>query len=592
MERGVSGPEGPGSSTNDMQQVATAPTTRTAWRKSPRGILLFAIVVAVGFFTAYPVSLLILKSFQVSVPGEAVQWGLSGWKQAFGDDALVKAFGNTLFLGSVRTGITLVLAIYFAWVVTRTNTPMRGFIEFMMWLGFFLPAIPMTMGWILLLDPFSGVLNTFLRDTLGLPSPFNIYSYGGIVWAHLAFSTSIRFLLLTPAFRSMDAALEEAARIAGNNPLRVLTRVTVPVLAPAIIIGTSLGFIKSLESLEIELLLGRRAEISVFTTRIFDYIRWEPPLYGRATALSSIFLLIIFAMIWLQRVLIGKRHYATVTGRGFRAGVTDIGRWRWVTFGSSMLFVGVMIILPLCMLLMGTFMRLSGIFDIPDPWTLKHWTDAFDDPVFLRSLRNTLFMGFGAAATGAVGYSLIAYMIVRGRFLGRGLLDFFSWLPWAIPGVLVSLSLLWVFLGSGPIFKPVYGTLFILIIATTIGTLPLGVQILKASVMQMSPELEEASRVHGATWRQTIMHIVSPLMAPAIMSVAIISFISAVRDVPTVIFLANFQTRPLSLLMLDYIIGGEREKATVIGVFLAALIVVVALAGRKVGLQMGSTDRR
>ncbi len=575
-----------------MEQVATAPTMRMAWRKSPRGILLFAIVVAVGFFTAYPVSLLLLKSFQVSVPGEAVQWGLSGWKQAFGDDALVKAFGNTLFLGSVRTGITLVLAIYFAWVVTRTNTPMRGFIEFMMWLGFFLPAIPMTMGWILLLDPFSGVLNTFLRDTLGLPSPFNIYSYGGIVWAHLAFSTSIRFLLLTPAFRSMDAALEEAARIAGNNPLRVLTRVTVPVLAPAIIIGTSLGFIKSLESLEIELLLGRRAEISVFTTRIFDYLRWEPPLYGRATALSSIFLLIIFAMIWLQRVLIGKRHYTTVTGRGFRAGVTDIGRWRWVTFGSSMLFVGVMIILPLCMLLMGTFMRLSGIFDIPDPWTLKHWTDAFDDPVFLRSLRNTLFMGFGAAATGAVVYSLIAYMLVRGRFLGRGLLDFFSWLPWAIPGVLVSLSLLWVFLGSGPIFKPVYGTLFILIIATTIGTLPLGVQILKASIMQMSPELEEASRVHGASLRQTIARIVMPLMAPAVMSVAIISFISAVRDVPTVIFLANFQTRPLSLLMLDYIIGGEREKATVIGVFLAALIVVVALAGRKVGLQMGSTGGR
>ena len=201
-------------------------------------------------------------------------------------------------------------------------------------------------------------------------------------------------------------------------------------------------------------------------------------------------------------------------------------------------------------------------------------------------------MGFGAAGAGAVIYSLIAYMIVRGRFLGRGLLDFFAWLPWAIPGVLVSLSLLWVFLGSGPIFKPVYGTILILIIATTIGTLPLGVQILKASVMQMSPELEEASRVHGASWSRTVTRIAAPLMAPAIMSVAVISFISAVRDVPTVIFLANFQTRPLSLLMLDYIIGGEREKATVIGVFLAALIVVVALAGRKVGLQLGSTEGR
>ena len=562
-------------------------------RVSPRVILLLVMVGVVGFFTAYPVSLLLINSFQVSAPGDAVQWSLGGWKAAFGDESLVKAFGNTLLLGSIRTAITTGLAIYFAWVVTRTNTPMRGFIEFMMWLGFFLPAIPMTMGWILLLDPFSGVLNTFIRDTLGFPSsPFNIYSYGGIVWAHVAFSTSIRFLLLTPAFRSMDAALEEAARIAGNSPLNVLRRVTVPVLAPAIIIGTSLGFIKSLESLEIELLLGRRAEISVFTTRIFDYLHWEPPLYERATALSGIFLLIIFALIWLQRVLIGKRHYTTVTGRGYRAGATDIGRWRWATFGSAMLFVSVMIILPLCMLLMGTFMRLSGIFDIPDPWTFKHWTAAFDDPVFIRSLRNTLVMGFGAATIGAAIYSLIAYALVRGRFLGRGLLDFFSWLPWAIPGVLVSLSLLWVFLGSGPIFKPVYGTLLILIIATTIGTLPLGVQILKASVMQMSPELEEASRVHGASLRQTIARIVMPLMAPAIMSVAVISFISAVRDVPTVIFLANFQTRPLSLLMLDYIIGGEREKATVIGVFLAALIVVVALAGRKFGLQMGNAEGR
>ncbi|MCY4581727.1 MAG: iron ABC transporter permease [Chloroflexi bacterium] len=575
-----------------MAQVAAASTIRTARRVPSRGILLFAIVVAVGFFTAYPVSLLLLRSFQVSAPGDALQWGLSGWTSAFGDDALVKAFANTLFLGSVRTGITLVLAIYFAWIVTRTNTPMRGFIEFMMWLGFFLPAIPMTMGWILLLDPFSGVLNTFLRDRLGIDSPFNIYSYGGIIWAHLAFSTSIRFLLLTPAFRSMDAALEEAGRIAGNNSLQVLRRVTIPVLAPAIIIGTSLGFIKSLESLEIELLLGRRAEISVFTTRIFDYLHWEPPLYGRATALSSIFLLVIFLMIWLQRIVIGKRHYTTVTGRGYRAGVNDIGGWRWVTFGTSMLFIGVMIILPLCMLLMGTFMRLSGLFDIPDPWTFKHWTAAFDDPVFIRSLRNTLIMGFGAATFGAVVYALIAYMIVRGRFLGRGLLDFFAWLPWAIPGVLVSLSLLWVFLGSGPIFKQVYGTIFILIIATTIGTLPLGVQILKASVMQMSPELEEASRVHGASWFRTVTRIAAPLMAPAIMSVGIISFISAIRDVPTVIFLANFQTRPLSLLMLDYIIGGEREKATVIGVFLAGLIVIVALAGRKIGLQMGNSENR
>jgi iron(III) transport system permease protein len=575
-----------------MPQVATSRNARLIKRENLKFVLILVMIGAVGFFTAYPVGLLILKSFQVSGPGQEVEWGLSGWRIAFGDPSgLLRIGANTFFLGGMRTGITLLLAIYFAWVVTRTNTPWRGFIEFMMWLGFFLPAIPMTLGWILFLEP-TGFLNIFLEKFFGFSSPFNIYSYGGIIWAHIAFSTSIRFLLLTPAFRAMDAALEEAARLAGNNSMGVLRRVTVPVLAPAIIIGTVLGFIKSLESLEVELLLGLPADIPVFTTKITDLIRSDLPLYGQATALSSVFLVIIFILVGLQRVLLRGRLYTTVTGKGYSVRPADIGGWKWFTFGTAMLFIVVMIFLPFAMLVTGTFMTLSGIFTIPDVWTTRHWLQAFNDPVFTRSLRNTLIMGFGASGFGALLYAFIAYMLVRGRFAGRGLLGLFVWLPWAIPGVLLSLALLWIFLGTGPFLKPVYGTIFILIIATTIGSMPLGVQILRASVMQMSPELEEAARVHGTPWHRTFTRIVLPLMAPAIMSVAIISFISALRDVPTVVFLGTFQTRPLSLLILDYVQGGSREKAAVVGVFLSGLIIIVALIGRKLALQLGTAERR
>ena len=143
----------------------------------------------------------------------------------------------------------------------------------------------MTMGWIMLLDPYNGLINKGLMKLFGLAKPlFDIYSYWGIIWCHIAFSTSVRFLLLTPAFIAMDAALEDAARTSGSDNVGVLMRITVPILAPAVLASTALGFIRSLESLEIEMVLGIPAGIYVVPTKIWDYLHWEPPLYERATA--------------------------------------------------------------------------------------------------------------------------------------------------------------------------------------------------------------------------------------------------------------------------------------------------------------------
>jgi len=405
--------------------------------------------------------------------------------------------------------------------------------------------------------------------------------------AHLAFSASIRFLLLTPAFKAMDAALEAAGQVSGSGSPGVLFRITVPILAPAILAVSTLGFIRSLESFEIEVVLGMPAGIYVFSTKIWDYLQWEPPSYGPATALSSFFLITIFALIWLQRVLLRNREYTTVTGRGFTVRPTKLGPWRWVTFSACVLFIVVMILLPLSVLVMGTFMKLFGFFSIPEPWTLIHWTEAFDDPVFLGSLRNTLFLGIGAGLVGTLFYAVVSYVLIRIHFKGRGLLDFLSWLPWALPGVLISLALLWVFLGTGSIFIALYGTVYLLILAIIIKELPLGNQILKASIMQIGKELEEASHTAGATSLATFRRIVLPLLTPALFAVGLIVFISAIRDIPTVIFLASSKSRTLSLLMLDYITGSEFGKSTVMGVFIVFVILVAALIGRRFGIRIG-----
>ena len=167
-----------------------------AWRSIPALVLICVLILLL----AYPVALLFVKSFVASRPGHPTVWTINGWVAAFTDARLPLALGNTFFLASVRVIVTSALAIFFAWVVTRTDTPFKGFIEIMLWVGFFLPLLPMTMGWILLLDPDYGLINRALVDIFGFSAaPFDVYSYGGIVWCHLAFSTSVRFMLMTPA---------------------------------------------------------------------------------------------------------------------------------------------------------------------------------------------------------------------------------------------------------------------------------------------------------------------------------------------------------------------------------------------------------
>lgn len=546
------------------------------------------LLVMLLFMAGYPVVLLFLKSFALSRPGQPDEWGLAAWIAAFASDTLISSVTNTFSLAAVRVMISTGLAVFFAWIVTRTNTPFTPFIELMLWLGFFLPLLPQTIGWILLLDSKHGLLNSLVMKLFNLSTaPFDVYSYWGIVWCHMTFSTSARFLLITPAFRAMDAALEEASEVSGARKAQTVLRITIPLLAPAILAAIALGFIKSLESLEIELILGIPAGIFVLSTRIYDLINFEPPLYGQATALSSVFLLVIFLLVWIQGRLLRGREFTTVRGKGFSTRLHDLGRWRWLSFAFCMLFIVVTIWLPLGALLLGTFMNTIGFFDVKDVWTTRHWSAAFDDAIFFQSLVNTLYLAVGASVLGTLFYSLISYTIARGRSNITGVINFLSWLPWALPGVLISLGLVWTFLGS-PLVRPIYGTLYALIAAIIIKELPVGTQVLKAGLLQIHSELEEASSVSGASWTATFKRILLPILRPSVMAVGLIIFISAVREIPAVVFLSTYRTRTLSLLMLDGIREGNIEKAAVLGVFLVGLIFIIALPVHWLGLRHGS----
>lgn len=573
------------------QVLDSQATFEPPWRPSllsyyMPSFLMTVLLIVVAFLVLTPLFLMILNSFQTARPGQPIVWGMEGWVKAFSTPGIVKAMTNTIYLAVVRQSIALLVGAYFAWLIARTDIPMKSMLEFLFWLSFFLPALPQTMGWILLLDPKYGLFNQALHAIGISQAVFNIYSFWGIIWAHLGGTIAVKVMLLAPAFRNLDAALEEASHISGASGRHTFFHIFIPVMMPAILVSTILGIIRSLEAFEIELLLGTPIGLQVFSTKIHELVTWEPPQFAPAMALSTIFLGLLLLMVAMQRRFIGKRSYATITGKSFSIRSMRLGKWRMPAFILVMGFALVITVLPTILLVAGTFMKLFGFFNIADPWTLDNWRATLSDPVLLRSLWNTIAVGLGSGVIGIFFYALIAYIVVKTQYRGRWLLDFLSWLPWSIPGILLGVALLWTFLQT-KIFLPIYGTVYILMVAMVIKSMPFGAQMIKSVLIQLGNDLEEASAVCGATWLNTFRRVLLPLIMPAMITVALVGFISAARDISTVVLLGSGKSRTLSLLMLDFAAGAEFEKATVVAVIIVALVVGAALCARALGGQVG-----
>lgn len=564
-------------------------TVARAWL--PRldgGIVIMALLIgAMGFYVLYPLILILINSFNVSTIAEPPAYGLQAWREAFSEPGILRSLWNSVKIGIALQLIALPLGIFISWLLARTNIFFASALEFGFWISFILPNLVTTFGWMLLLDPSTGLINNWLRELPFLNKlNFDIYSFWGIIWAHLmANGISTKVMLMTPAFRRMDASMEEASRMSGASSLTTMLRITVPAMTPVIIVVFLLSIIRIFSSFETELLLGVPWGFYVYSTKIVDLARQEPPLVNQAAALGSIILLFLVAFIPLQRKLIARRQFTTVSGQ-FKPKIIDLGPWRY----PATLFVGFFIVLlcvvPILSVFGGSFMTRFGFFHLPKTWTVEYWQMALNDPRILTGLKNTLIVAGAAGLIGAFFFSLIGYILVRTRLPGRGILDSICWLPSAIPGVLTGLGLLWMFLGT-PLFRPFYGTLFLLVVAQVLGGITLATQVLKASFIQLGKELEEASRMSGAGFWKTYVKIVLPLVAQTMALVAVLKFMFASQHNAGIILLATSETRTLSLLALDQVAAGYREVASITVIFIMLLTLGVALVARSFGLKVG-----
>jgi iron(III) transport system permease protein len=538
-----------------------------------RPIALGALLVLLLFLTAYPLGMLVYGSLHTTPPGAEGTFNLDGYRAMMSRTNAVVLL-NTIVLSLVKTVLAMVVALFLAWVVARTDTPGRETLEVLITLPFYIPPILTAMAWGMLATPKGGLINLAWTGMTGSREPLvNIYSYGGVVWHMMQYSTPFLFLLMVGAFKSMDPALEESSRMSGASTWTTFRRVTLGLMLPVTTSAFILSFIRGVESFESALIFGTPAGIEVITTEIYHLIHHtNRPDYQQATALALGIMVLMFGLVAWQWQLLGGRSFFTVTGKGYSPRVTRLGRWRWVTFAFCMLFFVVTVVLPVGQLVISSFFKFFGFYRT-SMLTLDHYYAAWSNRLLWRALGNTLLLGvLGATATMMLG-GAVAYVLVRTRFRIRRALEILAWLPWMMPGMVLGVGFLWAYaLMPGPI--QLYGTLWALLVAyVTLGT-PLAVRTMAGAFAQLALDLEECSRVHGAAWWTTFRRILLALAWPAFAVGWILIFFIILRELSASILLYSVGNEVLSVVVMRLWTEGKAGQVSVIALVMLALIFV------------------
>jgi iron(III) transport system permease protein len=568
--------------------------TKKLGRRAGAGQLLLVVtIVVIGGYLIAPTLILLVMSFNGAdslFTGDP-QWGLDNWREAWSQPNLLSSILNSLKVWLGVSVISLPIAIGISLLLARTNMPRSRGLELMFWVALIFPPLSSIFGWVYLLNPDWGFLNVALGSLPFIKEggPFNVYSYWGIVFVRLmADGIAYYVVLLTPAFRNMDGALEEAARVSGSSSFKTMIRVTLPIMAAPLVLVISLQLIRIFQGFEVEYILGARIGFWVYSTLIYNLVRIQTvPQYGPAIVLAVITFGVIALVVPFQNWVIGRRQYTTVD-TNYRPGLIDLGRWKIPAFTAVAVIISLLTIVPVAVVAMGSFMTRVGWFSIPSVWTLDHWRFVFESRQFIDAFRTTLLLSTVASILSPLLFSVLAYQIVRTRLRGRKILDTAIWSSAGIPGILAGLGLLILFL-TVPWLRWMFGTIWPLLIVVIIAGKTTGTNVFKGVLVQLGASLEEVARVSGAGWTRTYFRVVLPILMPTMVLIGMLNFVGAANTTSSIILLASRKTTTLSILGLQWGSGtvDQIEAAGIISLIIMAMSLTLALPMRSLARRLG-----
>ena len=548
---------------------STASSYFTTQKMVAYGIAAFAAVLVL-----YPVFFLFQAALDTGDPQARppTAYGLDNFAGLFQYPQILL---NTLTVSLAATVMALVIGFGMAWIITRTNVPRRKLFEQMMAVPYYLTPLLGALAWSMLGAPESGFINQYWRALGGAGYLIDINTPYGIAWVMALFEGYVAFVMIGAVMKSMDPALEEASQVMGASRLRTMLRVTLPLVLPGVLGAAIFVFAEMLGSFAVALVLGLPNRYYVVTTAIYQLVQQYPPKIQVAAAMGVSLFVVMFIMLFLYRRIVTAGSYVTITGKAFRPRVSDVGRLRYVLLGVCILYLCAAVVLPLATLVWASLQKLAVAFPAADSFTLANFRQAATMNAVQSALGNSLLLGFATATIGIVLMGLLAWIIYRSRLPGGGIIEYIVMFPQAVPRLVFAFGLMWAWLVF-PI--PVYGTLWLLLIAYLTVFLPLGVRTIAGVMLQIDKSLEECAQMCGASWGYRLRTVTAPLLAPGLVAAWLLLFVASVRELGASILLMGPHSKVITPSIVESWFGTSSELTAAMALIQTAVVAVAMVA--------------
>jgi iron(III) transport system permease protein len=513
---------------------------------------------------------------------------LANFASLFTDPTLRRPFVVAMIMAVSVGALSCLIATPLAWIVARTDMPGRNIVRGLVTASFVTPPFLGAIAWEILAAPNSGIINVVYRWLFEL-DPYeyivDIYTLTGLVFAIACYTFPYVFTLVTNALERVPTDLEEASSILGGGLWVTLRKVTIPLVLPAMLAGSLIAILQALTMFGSPAILALPANFHVITTKIWSLFQY-PPKPGLAAAAALPLLLVTILLLWTQRRILGRRGYTTVVGKSGTPRITVLGRWRWAALAFTFAVLSLTVLLPYAALVKTALTRTVAEPLTWESFTLHHVRFVFFEfSATQLALRNTFVLGFLTATIGTAMALVVAYLVTRNTVRGSFLLGYLATAPVAIPGIVLGVGL---FLSYSSPVLPLYGTLWILLIAFLTIEMPAGYQQLSSAFKSVHAELEEAGRILGATRMETLRTITAPLLRSNVIATWCFIFIGTIRELSATILLTTADTKLVSVIIYDLNESGDLGAISVLGIMLLVISFAVVFMANRLPLLGGT----
>jgi iron(III) transport system permease protein len=556
--------------------ISEAPP-RVAHRFDATKLVLYGFAAVLVLLIVLPMSWLVIYAF--SDPAGGIT--LMNFVRLFSESTFIEPLATTFVLATTTSLLCCVFAAPMGWLVARTDMPLSRLVRLLVTASFVTPPFLGAIAWELLAAPNSGLLNKFARVALGVADDehvFNIYSFPGLIFVIACYTFPYVFVLVANALDRMPGDLEDASSILGGKTWDTARRITVPLVLPAILAGALVAFLQAMTLFGSPAILALPAGFHTMTTKIWSLFQYPPkPELAAAAALPLLILTVI--LLRGEHMILGRRSYAVLGGKNSDPRIIQLGGWKWVALGFCFLVLLNPVFLPYGALFNASFSKVASQPIWFDNFTLHNLDFVFFELSSTKlALYNTFVLGLATATFGTLLAVVISYLTTRQVVTGHRTLGFLATAPVAIPGIVLGVGL---FLSYTRPPLVLYGTLWILLLAFLTLSLPAAYQQMQSAFRAIHPELEDASRILGATRLQSLRQITAPLLRTSVIATWCFVFVGTIRELSAAIMLFTSETKVISVLIFDLNESGDLAAISVLGfILLIATFLIVALANR------------